>query len=63
MPACGVLLAIDDAKQAALHFNLLTVTTVLQRTFYGSMPMPQDEAEEIIASGVRAFLRLYGADS
>ncbi|WP_210435511.1 TetR/AcrR family transcriptional regulator C-terminal domain-containing protein [Saccharopolyspora sp. ASAGF58] len=34
------LLAIDDAKQAALHFNLLTVTTMLQRTFYGSMPMP-----------------------
>ncbi|MGI8309093.1 TetR/AcrR family transcriptional regulator C-terminal domain-containing protein [Saccharopolyspora hattusasensis] len=56
------LLAIDDAKQAALHFNLLTVTTVFQRTFYGSMPMPPGEADESV-SGVRAFLRLYGADS
>ncbi|MCI2418334.1 TetR/AcrR family transcriptional regulator [Saccharopolyspora sp. K220] len=53
------LLAIDDAEQAAQHLNLLTVTSVLQRTFYGSIPMPAEEADEIITSGVRAFLRLY----
>lgn len=57
------LLAIDDAERAAYHFNLLTITAVLQRTFYGSIPMPQDEADDIIVSGVRAFLLLYGADS
>ncbi|MEV0696523.1 TetR/AcrR family transcriptional regulator [Saccharopolyspora sp. NPDC050389] len=55
------LLEFDDAQQAAFHFNLLTITAVLQRTFYGSMPIPQGEADEIIVSGVRAFLRLYAA--
>ncbi|GAA0507145.1 hypothetical protein GCM10011581_41240 [Saccharopolyspora subtropica] len=55
------LLAFDDAEQAADHFNLLTITPVLQRSFYGVIPLPQAAADQIIVSGVRAFLRLYGA--
>ncbi|MFI0464805.1 TetR/AcrR family transcriptional regulator [Saccharopolyspora sp. 5N102] len=55
------LLEFDDAERAALHLNVLAITAVLQRTFYGSMPIPQAEADELIVSGVRAFLRLYAA--
>ncbi|MFC3998482.1 TetR/AcrR family transcriptional regulator [Nocardiopsis sediminis] len=55
------LLEFDDPAQAANHFNLLTITDLNQRTFYGAVPMPGDEAEALVRSGVRTFLRLYGA--
>jgi hypothetical protein len=35
---------------------------VNQQTFYGAIPLPQDEIDRIVTSGVRAFLRVYGAD-
>ena len=54
------LLAIDDAEQAANHFNLLTITDVNQRTFYGALPLPEPEVTAIVSSGVHTFLRLYG---
>ncbi|WP_234341431.1 TetR/AcrR family transcriptional regulator C-terminal domain-containing protein [Streptomyces sp. NRRL S-1813] len=54
------LLAFDDADSAANHFNLLTITDVNQRTFYGAVPMPESETAGIVTSGVDTFLRLYG---
>ncbi|CAL9373861.1 hypothetical protein SUDANB174_00901 [Streptomyces sp. enrichment culture] len=55
------LLVLDDAERAANHFNLLTITDVNQRTFYGALPLPEAEAAEIVVDGVDAFLRLYRA--
>lgn len=54
-------LVMDDSEQAAHHFNLLTITDVNQRTFYGALPLPESETNIIVTSGVDAFLRLYGA--
>jgi AcrR family transcriptional regulator len=56
------LLTLDDADRAAAHLTLLTVTDVNQQTFYGAIPLPQDEIDRIVTSGVRAFLRLYGPE-
>ncbi|WP_020495307.1 TetR/AcrR family transcriptional regulator [Sciscionella marina] len=57
------LLAFEDANKAANHFNLLTVTDVLQRTYYGALPLAESAAREIVTDGVRAFLRLYGVQN
>ncbi|MFD5316191.1 TetR/AcrR family transcriptional regulator [Streptomyces sp. NPDC127098] len=56
------LLSLGDAtaELAADHFNLLTVVNVNQRTFYGAVPLPEDEVTETVTTGVRTFLRLYG---
>ncbi|MFD6618778.1 TetR/AcrR family transcriptional regulator [Streptomyces albidoflavus] len=56
------LLVIDDAEQCANHFNLLTITDVNQRTFYGALPLAEGETTSIVVSGVDTFLRLYGAE-
>ena len=53
------LLEIDDAERAAAHLTLLTITDVNHQTFYGAVPLSQDEISEIVVSGVRAFLRSY----
>lgn len=55
------LLVLTDAEQAANHFNLLTITDVNQRTFYGALPMPESDVAAIVTGGVDTFLRLYGA--
>ncbi|MEU3253458.1 TetR/AcrR family transcriptional regulator [Streptomyces sp. NPDC006997] len=55
------LLVLDDAERAANHFNLLTVTDVNQRTFYGALTLPESETTGIVVDGVDTFLRLYGA--
>ncbi|HEX6471016.1 MAG TPA: TetR/AcrR family transcriptional regulator [Streptosporangiaceae bacterium] len=52
-------LVIDDAEEAANHLTLLTVTDVNQRSFYGAIPLPQEQVDEIVTKGVRTFLRLY----
>lgn len=57
------LLAFDDADSAANHFNLLTITDVNQRTFYGAIPLPQTQTADIVTSGVDTFLRLYGTET
>lgn len=57
------LLAFDDADVAANHFNLLTITDVNQRTFYGAVPMPESDTADIVTGGVDTFLRLYGTES
>jgi AcrR family transcriptional regulator len=53
------ILAIDDAEEAANQLTLLTVTDVNQRSFYGAIPLPQEQVDEIVTKGVRTFLRLY----
>ncbi|NYI06750.1 TetR/AcrR family transcriptional regulator [Allostreptomyces psammosilenae] len=54
------LLAVDDPDLAATHFTLLTFFGVTDRSFYGAIPLPESEVTEIVTTGVRAFLRLYG---
>ena len=56
------LLVLDDPERAANHFNLLTITDVNQRTFYGALPLPDAEVNSIVVEGVDTFLRLYGTD-
>ncbi|WP_199486413.1 TetR/AcrR family transcriptional regulator [Actinomadura logoneensis] len=53
------LLVLDDPETAALHFDQLTVSAVLRRTFYGAVPIPAGETDAILREGVRAFLRAY----
>ncbi|MFD4669237.1 TetR/AcrR family transcriptional regulator [Lentzea sp. NPDC058450] len=54
------LLVLDDADRASAHLTLLTITEVNHQTFYGAVPLPHDEVEALVTSGVRAFLRAYG---
>jgi AcrR family transcriptional regulator len=56
----GLLALDDDAERAANHFNLLTITDVNQRTFYGAVSLPEAEVSGIVIRGVDTFLRLYG---
>ena len=53
------LLTVPDADEAANHFNLLTFENVVQKSFYGAIPLADAEVTELVTSGVRAFLRLY----
>lgn len=53
------LLAFDDAARAAHRLNTLTMNDVLMRSYYGAVPLPDAEVEEIVTDGVRAFLHLY----
>ncbi|QNP70433.1 TetR/AcrR family transcriptional regulator [Streptomyces roseirectus] len=54
-------LHVTDAAKAANHFTLLTFANVADSSFNGAVPLPDAEIEEIVTSGVRTFLRLYGA--
>ncbi|MFF5707097.1 TetR/AcrR family transcriptional regulator C-terminal domain-containing protein [Streptomyces sp. NPDC012794] len=53
------LLDISDADQAAERFILLVPSGVVQRSFLGALPVPEDEADALIADGVADFIRLY----
>ncbi|AZM94098.1 MULTISPECIES: TetR/AcrR family transcriptional regulator C-terminal domain-containing protein [Streptomyces] len=53
------LLDITDADQAAERFILLVPSGVVQRSFLGALPLPQEEADALIADGVADFVRLY----
>ncbi|MET9608670.1 TetR/AcrR family transcriptional regulator C-terminal domain-containing protein [Streptomyces sp. NPDC006512] len=55
------LLDIPDADQAAERFILLVPSTVVQRSFLGALPLPEAEADALIADGVADFIRLYHA--
>jgi AcrR family transcriptional regulator len=54
------LLEIDDPARAALHFVALVGSEVQSRTFWGALPIDEDELESIVAAGVKVFLRAYG---
>ncbi|MFJ5549484.1 TetR/AcrR family transcriptional regulator [Streptomyces sp. NPDC093225] len=55
------LLAVDDPVLAAEHFNLLTFSGAADRSFWGAVPLPDEELVRIATAGVDTFLRLYGA--
>ena len=56
----GGLLEIEDADEAARHFTALVTNPASLRSLFGAIPLEQAEVDALVASGVRAFLRLYG---
>lgn len=54
------LLVYDDVAKAAAHFTLLTFTPIAEWTFFGALPISDEEIKSIASEGVRMFLRLYG---
>ncbi|WP_159461083.1 TetR/AcrR family transcriptional regulator C-terminal domain-containing protein [Streptomyces viridosporus] len=52
-------LAVPDPERAAVHFLRLTGGVISDRAYRGTLPMPEEERDEPIASGVRACLRGY----
>ncbi|MFJ2575350.1 TetR/AcrR family transcriptional regulator [Kitasatospora aureofaciens] len=55
------LLVVDDPALAAEQFTLLTFHGVAERSFWGAVPVPDEEVGRIAALGVDAFLKIYGA--
>jgi AcrR family transcriptional regulator len=53
------LLRIEDPDRAASHFVLLAATEITNRSYYGAIPLPEDEVTRISGAGVRAFLHGY----
>ncbi|MFJ3220299.1 TetR/AcrR family transcriptional regulator [Kitasatospora sp. NPDC086801] len=53
------LLAVDDAPRAAEHFTLLTFHGIAERSFWGALPVADEEIARIAALGVDAFLRIH----
>jgi len=52
-------LAGQDGRQAAEHLMALTFGQVSSRSLMGTVPLSDDEASQIVQSGVQAFLRAY----
>ncbi|GAA3012902.1 TetR/AcrR family transcriptional regulator [Kitasatospora sp. NPDC006786] len=55
------LLTVGDAALAAEQFTLLTFHGIAERSFWGALPVADEEVERIAAAGVDAFLRIHGA--
>lgn len=55
------LLTVEDAALAAEQFTLLTFHGIAERSFWGALPVADEEVERIAAAGVDAFLRIHGA--
>lgn len=53
-------LAVADAEAAADHFTALVTNPVSLRSLFGAAPLDAGEVDDLVRSGVRAFLRLYG---
>ncbi|KAA5836901.1 TetR/AcrR family transcriptional regulator [Saccharopolyspora hirsuta] len=53
------LLAVDDPHRVAMHFIALVSAEAQLRTYYGAQPLDEAELDDIVAAGVRAFLRAY----
>ncbi|MBR7671562.1 TetR/AcrR family transcriptional regulator [Streptomyces daliensis] len=53
------LLQTDDPRQAASHFIQLISGEIIDRSYYGALPLPADEVTRLITSGVHAFLNGY----
>ncbi|OIV36622.1 hypothetical protein BIV57_15315 [Mangrovactinospora gilvigrisea] len=51
----------ERPARVAAHLTHLAGTEVVTRSGYGSLPMDEGLVEEILSSGVRAFLRAYAA--
>ncbi|GLW06998.1 TetR family transcriptional regulator [Microtetraspora sp. NBRC 13810] len=56
----GLIDAHGDPAQAAAHFIALTSTDTALRSYWGVVPLPEEEADRLTSAGVRAFLRAYG---
>jgi TetR/AcrR family transcriptional regulator, mexJK operon transcriptional repressor len=54
-------LTITDPGEAAEHLIALTINQINNRTMFGVVPMSDVEIEQIITSGVAAFVRAYRA--
>jgi len=54
------LLEIPDPMEAAEFFGLLVTGRVNYRSWYGARPLPDAEIADLVAGGVRVFLRAYG---
>ncbi|MFD4661622.1 TetR/AcrR family transcriptional regulator [Kitasatospora sp. NPDC058444] len=57
------LLAVEDADLAAEQFTLLTFHGIAERSFWGALPVADEEVERIATAGVDAFLRIHGVTS
>lgn len=57
----GLLDLHGDAGMAGSHFMALVSHSIVQITHYGVTPMPRQQSDRLIASGVAAFLRAYRA--
>ncbi|MFD3515314.1 TetR/AcrR family transcriptional regulator [Streptomyces sp. NPDC058657] len=53
------MLRTDDPRQAAAHFLQLISGEIIDRSYYGALPLPPEEVNGLIRSGVQAFLRGY----
>ncbi|GIH15722.1 TetR/AcrR family transcriptional regulator [Rugosimonospora africana] len=56
----GLIDAHGDLDQVATHFMALISPNAVQHSYWGVTPLPAEEIDRLIASGVRAFLRAYG---
>ncbi|MFJ6385215.1 TetR/AcrR family transcriptional regulator [Kitasatospora sp. NPDC092039] len=54
------LLAVEDAGLAAEQFTLLTFHGIAERSFWGALPIADEEVERVATAGVDAFLRIHG---
>ncbi|GAA2817288.1 TetR/AcrR family transcriptional regulator [Kitasatospora sp. CM 4170] len=54
------LLNIEDAALAATQFTLLTFSGAADATFFGAVPIAEEDLRSGITAGIKAFLRLYG---
>lgn len=53
------MLRTDDPRQTAVHFLQLISGEIIDRSYYGALPLPPEEVSDLVRSGVRAFLRGY----
>jgi AcrR family transcriptional regulator len=53
------LLDVPDPVEAAAYLGILVTARAHSRTLYGTLPISEEELTELVASGVRVFLRAY----
>jgi AcrR family transcriptional regulator len=53
------LLDVPDPVEAAAYLGILVTARAHSRTLYGTLPISGEELGELVASGVRVFLRAY----
>ncbi|MFJ5842729.1 TetR/AcrR family transcriptional regulator [Streptomyces shenzhenensis] len=58
----GLIDVHGDADLAGAHFMALISHSIVQLSHYGVSPLPAQQTEQLIRSGVGAFLRAYGTD-
>ncbi|MFJ9693772.1 TetR/AcrR family transcriptional regulator [Kitasatospora sp. NPDC101183] len=61
LAGAGLIDVHGDAATAAAHFTALISHAIVQLSHYGVLPLPQEETDHLIDTGVAAFLRAYRA--